>query len=79
VDFRVLIPPNRMFADVYAPGARPSWANQPGRYRFYLASNWNVRRLPAGRYAIEVQAIGSFWLTATAYARLKVGGTTDAR
>lgn len=79
VDFRVLIPPNRMFADVYAPGTRPSRPNQPGRYRFYLARNWNVRRFPAGRYAIEVQAIGSFGLTATAYARLKVRSTTDTR
>jgi hypothetical protein len=79
VDFRVLIPPNRMFADVYAPGTRPSWPNQPGHYRFYLARDWNVSRLPEGRYAIEVQAIGSLGLTATAYLRLKVGGPTDTR
>jgi hypothetical protein len=75
VDFRVLIPPNRMFADVYAPGTRPSWPDRPGRYRFYLAHDWNIGRLPAGRYALEVQAIGSRGLTATAYAPLEVGGT----
>jgi hypothetical protein len=79
VDFRVLIPPNSLFADVYAPGTRPNWPNQPGRYRFYLARDWNVRRLPAGRYAIEVQAIGRLGLTATAYARVEVGGTRDTR
>jgi len=79
VAFRIWIPPNRLFADVYAPGSRPNWPNQPGRYRFYLARDWNVRRLPSGRYEIEVQAIGRLGLTATAYARLEVGGTRDTR
>jgi len=75
VDFRYFIPPNGMFADIYAPGTRPSRPYQPGRYRFYLARDWDLSRIPAGRYALEVQAIGSRGATATAFAQLDVGGT----
>jgi hypothetical protein len=75
VDFRFFIPPNNLFADVYASGTRPNRPYQPGRYRFYLARDWDLSKLPAGRYTLEVQAIGSRGATATAYAQLDVGGT----
>jgi hypothetical protein len=74
VDFRIFIPPNNLFAEVYAPGTRPNRPDEPGRYRFYLAREWNLAGLPAGLYALEVQAIGSRGATATAYARLRVRG-----
>jgi hypothetical protein len=74
VDFRVFIPPNNLFADVYAAGTRPNRPGAAGRYRFYLARDWDLGELPAGSYALEVQAIGSRGATATAYAPLHVHG-----
>ena len=56
VDFRLHIPSNRMYSDVYAPGTFPNRPDRPGRYVFYLARDWNTRGLPTGRYQIQVEA-----------------------
>jgi hypothetical protein len=72
VDFRTFIPPNAIFNRVYAPGTFPNAPTRPGDYRFYLARDWNIDSLPAGRDAIEVQVFGSRGGPATAYRFLHV-------
>lgn len=73
VDFSISIPPNRLFADVYASGSRPNKPNRAGRYRFYLVRRWDTAGLPPGRYEVEVQAFVSRGRLATAFARITVG------
>ena len=74
VDFRLHIPPNRMYSDIYAPGTFPNRPDHPGRYVFYLARDWNARGLPAGRYQIQVEASAPRGLTTFASIKLNVVG-----
>ena len=42
------------FRRVYAPRTRQNHPNEPGRYRFYLAREWDSGRFAPGRYRLEV-------------------------
>ena len=55
LDFRISLPPNALFASVYAPGTLPNLPGRPGRYVVYLARNWRVPSLDVGVYRLEVQ------------------------
>lgn len=55
VDFRDALPPAWEFDNIYAPGTYENGPNEPARYRFYLARNWDANQLPAGDYQLEVQ------------------------
>ena len=55
-DFRdELLPPSE-FSRVYAPGTKKGGRRAPGRYRFYLAREWDSTVLLDGRYRLEVVA-----------------------
>lgn len=56
VDYTKTLLPQSAFSRIYAPGTRQNHANEPGLYRFYLAHTWSTRRLPDGRYRLEVEA-----------------------
>jgi hypothetical protein len=61
-DFRVNVPPNGKFTDVYAKGTyenAPRFGNQqyasmPGRYLFLLSGNLDTAALPNGVYVLTV-------------------------
>ncbi|MHB8643126.1 MAG: M23 family metallopeptidase [Gaiellaceae bacterium] len=72
VDFRDFIPDNTQYPDIYAPGTRPNHAGLPGAFLYYLACDWNIQTLPAGRYTIEVEAYGTHGATATATKVLEI-------
>lgn len=78
VDFRGVLPPNRLFARIYAPGTRPTLAGRPGRYLYYLAHDWDVRALPAGRYTVAVAVLGTRGARAGASASLDIVRTNNA-
>lgn len=56
VDFRLYQPPDGSYDLVYAPGTVENRASRPGRYRFYLAYDWDSASLANGRYRLEVAA-----------------------
>jgi murein DD-endopeptidase MepM/ murein hydrolase activator NlpD len=56
VDFTQTLLPQTAFDRIYAPGTRQNHANEPGRYRFYLAHTWGTAQLPDGVYELEVEA-----------------------
>ena len=55
VDFSSLLPPQD-FDSVYAPGTVQNFANNPGRYVFWLAHGFDTSTLPEGTYELEVAA-----------------------
>jgi hypothetical protein len=79
VDFRIVIPPNPLFATVYAPATTQNEPGRPGRYRFYLARSWNLAGLRPGRYTIEAQAFGLDAPSAVATLALTVAPRVDMR
>jgi len=56
VDYRTTIPDDGRYDRIYARWTRQNkpWSN--GRYRIYLAHDWDTRSLPDGSYRIDVQA-----------------------
>jgi murein DD-endopeptidase MepM/ murein hydrolase activator NlpD len=56
IDFSTYLEPAGLFTSIYASGTRQNRAWRPGRYRFWLARNWDTRRLPNGNYRLEVAA-----------------------
>jgi Peptidase family M23 len=56
VDFRDELLPPEMFNRIYAPGTRKGGRRRPGRYRFYLAREWDSARLSDGLYRLQVAA-----------------------
>jgi hypothetical protein len=59
MDFRSYQPPRERFADVYAPWTTLNRPNRPARLVYYLARSWNSRRLPNGRYRLQVAVFDS--------------------
>jgi hypothetical protein len=56
VDFRDALLPPEHFDRTYAPGTRKGGIRRPGRYRFYLAWEWDTSRLPNGFFRLQVAA-----------------------
>lgn len=57
VDFRGALPAS--FAAVYADGTRQNRPHRPGEYHYRLATRWDTRALPDGRYVLEAKATDS--------------------
>jgi hypothetical protein len=55
-DFRTTLLPAAAFPAVYARGTRQNHPNKPGLFRFLLASAFDTRRHPDGRYRLDVEA-----------------------
>jgi hypothetical protein len=79
-DFRVSVPPNSKFTDVYAKGSyanAPRFGNQqytsmPGRYLYLLSGNLDTTSLPNGTYVLTVQVSDERGNTATLSSRMSV-------
>lgn len=60
LDFRSYLAPRVRFASVYdLAGTRLNRPDRPGRFLFFLAHGWDSRRVPDGRYRLEVAAFDS--------------------
>ena len=59
LDFRSFQPPRETFASVYAPWTTLNRPNKPARLVYYLARSWSSRRVPNGRYRLQVAVIDS--------------------
>lgn len=59
VDFRLSLPPNPLFTDVYAPGTSGNGPRRPGSYLYYLDDGSATARLAPGAYRLEVEAYSS--------------------
>src|SRR5579884_3566849 len=59
VDFRSYLAPRQKFSDVYAPWTTLNRPNKPARLVYYLARGWDSRRVPDGRYRLEVAVFDS--------------------
>jgi hypothetical protein len=57
VDFRDALLPPEAFDRIYAPGTRKGGIRRPGRYRFYLAREWDTSRLANGFYRLQVAVL----------------------
>lgn len=54
VDFRSYLAPREKFADVYAPWTTLNRPNRPARLVYYMTRSWDSRRVPDGRYRLQV-------------------------
>jgi hypothetical protein len=82
VDFRLTIPPPAAYTSVFAARTRQNHPNRPGRYRVYLARNWNASRLAAGGYRIQASVTDAAGNAAGVTTRIAVAsplGGTPAR
>jgi murein DD-endopeptidase MepM/ murein hydrolase activator NlpD len=59
VDFRSYLAPRERFGEVYAPWTTLNRPGRPARLVFYVARNWDSRRLPDGRYRLQVAVFDS--------------------
>ena len=59
LDFRSYQPPREKFANVYAPWTTLNRPARPARLVYYLARGWDSRRLPDGRYQLQVAVFDS--------------------
>lgn len=58
-DFRLYLPPNQAYNEIYAPGTQANAPQHPGRYVIYLARDWLLGKLAPEANVIEVAAFGS--------------------
>lgn len=72
VDFRERIPHDSAFTAVYAPWTRQNLARRNGRYRFYLARDWDSGSVPDGKYRLEIAAADSRGNTVSRAFRVRV-------
>ena len=57
IDFRTYLLPLSLYTFVYAPGTYQNRPGRRGRYRYYLAHEFNTRLLPNGSYVLQVDAL----------------------
>lgn len=74
MDFRSFQPPRQRYADVYAPWTTLNRPERPGRLVYYLARRWDSRRLPPGRYRLQVAVFDSQGNSARAGIWLTIAG-----
>jgi hypothetical protein len=73
VDFRSYLAPREKFGNVYAPWTTLNRPDRPARLVYYVARGWDSRRLPNGRYRLQVAVFDSqgnsaragIWVTVT--------------
>lgn len=78
VDFRLTIPPARAFKSIFAARTRQNHPNRAGRYRVYLARNWNASELAAGGYRIQASVTDVAGNTAGVTARIVVASSVGS-
>ena len=78
IDLRVALVPRAQFGKVFAPGTRQNRSYRAGRYRYFLAREWNTRLLPNGSYRLQVEAVDVRGNTAGAFISLRIANATNA-
>jgi hypothetical protein len=75
VDFRNELLAPEAFDRIYAPGTRKGGIRRPGRYRFYLARDWDSSRLADGFYRLQVAAFDTRSNRAVATLRFRIANS----